>query len=1301
MPSAFQATGFGFTFDDASGFTSITTGTNLVLSYSANNPVLSYSPISVDDDPIIPDVDLNGSDIRLASVNGIVLGDNVDAAFGRVTWSGQQTDVLVLNTSETAGYFFRLGGAALPNITSVAEANAFLTSFEGNAVFPPAPFGPNTNIPLSSFDGFQPLDLSETTTYATQGFSFLDVSESGVVGLQAAEVAMTFAAPGAALFYSVYDVDTDTDLPGAGVAKVEVGFTEAPLSFTVNGRDIEVIEGELEVLIARFTTSAGVHDVLVVDDLANDRLYMTQLAGAPLPSATDAAAVAAFFQSIQSLDPIPAGQATSAGAQIPLATIPGVQVTTTDNPPPSSGEPTGDPGVIFLNGYIFQDDGDTVTAFQTAELALPVPVDNGQFTYSIIGYDDQLPLIELAGMQPYEALINGNVLGNVEISIARLVVDASTYYDVLIFFVPDTDVYSLFQIGGSGATINLTTLAEANLFADSFEGPGQQGPVPAGEPLAPGESFSLLDSDFARLDSDPLIIEGGTFFRGAGSAQYGRGAGTNGSVTVVNGAELQIGPDGTNGPFLSVGRDGGRGAMTAAGPDSAITITAGGGNSAEGSEGIVMSIGRDGGSGFLRIIDQASFQLVDNIGTSAGPGPDLWGQELLFVGRGTNGVGDLIVEDASFTMRGTGVFMGVGIQNGSGGAFLRDGATFRLESSSSGDDAELAIGRDNGLGQFVIEDSFAIVQGAAYAEARVNIGRNSGGAENVRGRLTIDGSGPNSEGDLTHGFVVAGGSNSPFVGIDVGRQGGGGLVTVTGGFLVAQNTGVTYDDALNEIVLAGSGGDAQIRIGREGSGTVTVTAESELVVDATGRAQLIVGIDAGGSGTLTLDNSSGVVTSEDGFASVLIGAAGATGLATLRNGATLTVTGGDNALVEIGAESGRGTMVLTGAGTSLTVAEDRDIEIATFGDDSEGVLWVGTGAQVTAGHIQIGSATAELGALVLAGGSVTATNGVQVNANAGVGGAGTLTGALTLTNGTISVGDTYDVASGEFGSAIGQMNVTGNVTATNGTAQFDFGTGGADFLNITGNLGLTTSTIEVTYLGTYTPESGPLEQMLARATGGITMDGVTLEHNLSTDPTMMTNLELRAGGTELWVYHGPATVTLSGTVSIREVLPGSISAAGTGVTFTASDGAVFNATTDATGAFSFDVPIGSSGTLELVRDYSTAQDKSLIMADVIRMFQMINGRIAAEDFGAQDIIAADFDGDGAANMADVIDLFRFVSGRDTDPSPRYVFVDDADDLSGVTFNQVPLNAPFAIGAMNADLSLSMTAILTGDFNGHV
>lgn len=270
----------------------------------------------------------------------------------------------------------------------------------------------------------------------------------------------------------------------------------------------------------------------------------------------------------------------------------------------------------------------------------------------------------------------------------------------------------------------------------------------------------------------------------------------------------------------------------------------------------------------------------------------------------------------------------------------------------------------------------------------------------------------------------------------------------------------------------------------------------------------------------------------------------------------------------------------------------------------------------------------------------------------------------------------------------------GNDTLTGGGGD-DTLMGGLGDDVIDGGLGLNTAV--------FSGNRADYTVVLDSATGIVTVtDNRTGPFNEGTDT--LSNIALLQFADQTIESGVPAMVTLSGAVSIREVNPGAVNAAGTTVRFTETGGTVHTTTTDANGAYSFTLEHGTTGTLETVREYSTAapnNDKVLDIFDVIAMFNLVSGSVPASNYDARDIIAADYTGDGSADIFDVIALFNHVAANPGASAPRYIFVDDAADLSGVTFASVPLPSALSVDPLTANASVNMTEILTGDLFGYV
>lgn len=172
------------------------------------------------------------------------------------------------------------------------------------------------------------------------------------------------------------------------------------------------------------------------------------------------------------------------------------------------------------------------------------------------------------------------------------------------------------------------------------------------------------------------------------------------------------------------------------------------------------------------------------------------------------------------------------------------------------------------------------------------------------------------------------------------------------------------------------------------------------------------------------------------------------------------------------------------------------------------------------------------------------------------------------------------------------------------------------------------------------------------------------------------------------------TFRLGGSVALGTMAPAGITAR-----FTDGSGAQQQAALDAQGAFGFDIPAGSSGTLDLLRDYTAGSDKALGIGDVLAAFRMVAGVTTSP--GPQAVVAADFNTDGSADIFDVLALFRHVAGVPGASSPRYVFVEDGQMPDGTAMTGLPGAGGTDIAAMSADVSLAFQVILSGDVLAHV
>jgi hypothetical protein len=79
-----------------------------------------------------------------------------------------------------------------------------------------------------------------------------------------------------------------------------------------------------------------------------------------------------------------------------------------------------------------------------------------------------------------------------------------------------------------------------------------------------------------------------------------------------------------------------------------------------------------------------------------------------------------------------------------------------------------------------------------------------------------------------------------------------------------------------------------------------------------------------------------------------------------------------------------------------------------------------------------------------------------------------------------------------------------------------------------------------------------------------------------------------------------------------------------------------------------------------------------------------------------DLIAADIDRDGEVSVGDALDILRFGVGIGAETAPRWVFVDEARDLSGITAQSVTHDTGPDVDTTASGRALDMTGILRGN-----
>jgi Ca2+-binding RTX toxin-like protein len=134
-------------------------------------------------------------------------------------------------------------------------------------------------------------------------------------------------------------------------------------------------------------------------------------------------------------------------------------------------------------------------------------------------------------------------------------------------------------------------------------------------------------------------------------------------------------------------------------------------------------------------------------------------------------------------------------------------------------------------------------------------------------------------------------------------------------------------------------------------------------------------------------------------------------------------------------------------------------------------------------------------------------------------------------------------------------------------------------------------------------------------------------------------------------------------------------------------------------AGSYNVRLGSStgeGRVDAVRDFETG-DGTIDVSDALNALRLAVN--LTPSFGAADaktFIAADVDQNEAVTVADALDILRFAVGLETPNAPRWVFLDDEQDLSGIDADTVSYQTGIDTGPIADGASLQLSGVLLGD-----
>lgn len=177
---------------------------------------------------------------------------------------------------------------------------------------------------------------------------------------------------------------------------------------------------------------------------------------------------------------------------------------------------------------------------------------------------------------------------------------------------------------------------------------------------------------------------------------------------------------------------------------------------------------------------------------------------------------------------------------------------------------------------------------------------------------------------------------------------------------------------------------------------------------------------------------------------------------------------------------------------------------------------------------------------------------------------------------------------------------------------------------------------------------------------------------------------------------GDAQIILSG--HLRDLSGNDL--AGATVTFTpqGAAAATLENAADTTGRFEMDLASDSTGHLDAVLPHGaghpaiTARDA----LDVLRIAVGLDPSFGSAQ--AQNLVAADLNGDGRVTSGDALELLRYAVGLDSQHAPAWAFFDASLDWAALDIdrNGVAVERGIDIAALGSDLDMPMTGILLGN-----
>ncbi|MEM1433626.1 MAG: autotransporter domain-containing protein [Pseudomonadota bacterium] len=587
---------------------------------------------------------------------------------------------------------------------------------------------------------------------------------------------------------------------------------------------------------------------------------------------------------------------------------------------------------------------------------------------------------------------------------------------------------------------------------------------------------SLFRADaFAHNGTNSLLLDqiGSTLDIGD-ELNLGRGAGTDGLLTITNGALLTIGggpEEGFIGSGLTIGQDSGVGAATinnatviidrnADNGEVRLTVGRGGDGTLQIENGATVTVQDDSGViGFLgdgitvaeALPGQAATGLINVDGAGSTLTIDTADLGALVVGVSANGVDTAdgtvnVTNGAVVNITGTGFNSGINVARGGNSTGLVRVAGAGSAVNVVGPQGIVGVAVDfggevgDGTGTFQVVDSAVVdVRGLTPGNGFFSVGQGTGTGlleVNTGGIVTVDGAMPIS---------VATASNSSATGtVNIGS---GGIINARQVF-VGDRGGITVDGAGSQynigdelLINQGSGGSASLAVTNGASLTIGGGTESGL-----SGSGLRVGQGAG-TGTALIDNATVVIDRnvDDGEVVLSVGRSG-NGNLTIQNGATVTLQDASGVLgargdgVIVGEASpgfaANGQLTVQGSGSVLTV-DTADSGYLTAGVSANGV-------------------DSAIGVINILDGAVVNVTGTGANSGINLARGGNSQGTLNLDG----LGSTLNVQGvqgfvaigldffGEIGDGDGLLNVTdqaelniSGLTPGQGFLQVGLGTG--------------------------------------------------------------------------------------------------------------------------------------------------------------------------------------------------------------------------------------------------------------------